>query len=393
MNRLVIILLLGITIGSTVLGLAAAEADKRIVPHKPIMIELKAGPTEKVPMVETLKIDSLMTGIWERFPTPSSSPTGKEEFKQGEVMGIFLDFSYIWTPPEEGESWSGYWTSTIRGEDEYIWLNETLCAHFVATLALYDAEGNLVADSEHLRLSRGSGSANVTPQVTIEIAQQGYCPLVSYGWKPGIYTLKARVEELITGLADTAETAVTILVGPPPEKPHPISAHPRDLIVGQENLSEGWTIVSEDLDKETLEGYGMSIRYLRKAVGRFSKDVHVDIIQYANNELAAEYFKGRLEGALRSETYGHGKVTTLDVGDGGLVHDKADRRNLGWWDTSTSRASGSYIVFREENVIVLIGCTYEYEALKEGVYPTNEELMELAEIQAAKISAQPTGGE
>jgi len=385
MNRLVIILLLGITIGSTVLGLAAAEADKRIVPHKPIMIELKAGPTDKVPMVETLKIDSLMTGIWERFPTPSSSPTAKEEFKQGEVMGIFLDFSYIWTPPEEGESWSGYWTSTIRGEDEYIRLNEILCAHFVATLALYDAEENLVADSEHLRLSRGSGSGSANVQ--------GYCSLVSYGWEPGIYTLKARVEELITGLADTAEIAVTILVGPPPEKPHPISTHPRDLIVGQENLSEGWTIGFEDLDIETLEGYGMSIRYLRKAVGRFSKDVHVDIIQYANNELAAEYFKGRLEGALSSETFGHGKVTTLDVGDGGLLHDQANRRNLGWWDTSTSRASGSYVIFREENVIVLIGCTYEYEALREGVYPTNEELTELAEIQAAKLSAQPTGGE
>jgi len=357
------------------------------------MIELKAGAIMKTPRVETLEIESLMTAVWERDPKPGSNPTAQGEFEQGEIMGVFLNFSYIWSPPEEGEDWSGNWEGVIQEEDEYWYLNDSLCAHFMATLKLYDYAGKLVADSDDFRfsLSRGRSSGEVTPQkVVIRFARRGYCVYASYGWEPGTYTVKARIEELLTGLVDTSETAVTILVGPPPEGPNPISIHPREMIIGSEDLSDGWTVVGEDLDLETIEGYGVSIGYLRKPAGTFSKDVEVHIIQYGNVEVATEYFEGKLEGVLSSEKYGSGKAVILDIEDGAFLHDQAERRTLAWhgWNDSIGRATGSYVVFRKENIIIHVGATYNLEALKEGIYATNEEVLEFAGIQAAKISAR-----
>ncbi|MDH5441439.1 MAG: hypothetical protein OEZ48_11485 [Candidatus Bathyarchaeota archaeon] len=390
MNRFIAVLLLSVTICSAVLGVAAAKANQRIVPHEPIMIQLKPGATGKTPRVETLKIESLMTTVWERVPKPGSNPTAQGEFEQGEIMGVFLNFSYVWSPPEEGKSWSGNWEGVIQEEDEYLYFNAALCAHFVATLTLYDYAGKLVAESDDFRLSRGGGSAKVTPEVTIEIARRGYCVYASYGWEPGTCTLKARIEELLTGLVDTSEIVVTILVGPPPEGPNPISIHPKEMIIGSDDLPDGWTVVAEDLDLETIEGYGMSIRYLRKPAGTFSKDVQVHIIQYGNVEVAMEYFEGKLEGVLSSEKYGSGKAVILDIADGAFLNDQAERRALAWhgWNDSIGRATGSYVVFRKENVIVHVGATYNLEALKEGIYATNEEVLEFAEVQAAKISAK-----
>ena len=384
MNRLIAVVLLSVTICSAVLGVAAAKANQRIVPHEPIMIELKAGATRKTPRVETLEIESLMTAVWERVPKPGSNPTAQGEFKQGEIMGVFLNFSYIWSPPEEGEYWGGYW------EDGYVYLGDSLCAHFVATLTLYDYAGKLVADSDDFRLSLSGGSERVAPEGNFQTVQRGYCLLASYGWEPGTYTLKARIEELLTGLVDTSEIAVTILVGPPPGGANPISIHPKEMIIGSEDLPDGWTVVAEDLDLETIEGYGMSIRYLCKPAGTFSKDVQVHIIQYGNVEVAMECFEGKLEGVLSSEKHGSGKAVILDIADGAFLHDQAGRRALAWygWDGSVGRASGSYVVFRKENIIVLVGTTYNFEALKEGIYATNEEVLEFAQIQAAKISAK-----
>ena len=348
------------------------------------MIELKPGATRKTPRVERLKIESLVTGVWERVPKPGSNPTAQGEFEQGEIMGVFLNFSYIWSPPEEGEYWGGY------SEDGYVYLGDSLCVHFVATLTLYDYTGKLVADSDDFHLSLSGGSERVAPEGNFQTVQRGYCLLASYGWEPGTYTLKARIEELLTGLVDTSEIAVTILVGPPPEGPNPISIHPKEMIIRSEDLPDGWTVVAEDLNLETIEGYGMSIRCLRKPAGAFSKDVQVHIIQYGNVEVATEYFEGRLEGLLSSEKHGGGKAVILDMADGGFLHDRAERRALAWygWDDSAGRTSGSSVVFRKENIVVLVGATYDLEALKEGIHVTNEEVLEFAEIQAAEIFAK-----
>jgi len=391
MNRLIAVLLLSVTICSAVLGVAAAKANQRIVPHEPIMIELKSGATMKTPRVKTLKIESLMTAVWEIVSKPRSNPTAQGEFEQGETMGVFLNFSYIWSPPEEGKSWSGNWEGVIKEEDEYVYLNDSLCAHFMATVELFDYAGKLVAESDDFYFLRGGSSGEVTPQkVVIETVRRGYCVYASYGWEPGTYTVKARIEELLTGLVDTSETAVTILVGPPPEGPNPISIHPKEMIIGSEDLLHGWTIVGEDLDLETIEGYGMSIRCLSKPAGTFSKDVQVHITQYGNVEVATEYFEGKLEGVLSSEKYGSGKAVIVNIADGAFLHDQAERRTLAWhgWNDSIGPATGSYVVFRKENIIVHVGAIYNLEALKEGIYVTNEEVLEFAEIQAAKISAK-----
>jgi hypothetical protein len=79
-----------------------------------------------------------------------------------------------------------------------------------------------------------------------------------------------------------------------------------------------------------------------------------------------------------------------EIGDSGFLVDQFERRDLSWngWDDplGVGYASGSFVVFREHNLVVMIGGMYRFEAIKQGVYVTNEELIEFAGIQAAKIS-------
>jgi hypothetical protein len=203
------------------------------------------------------------------------------------------------------------------------------------------------------------------------------------------------VKELLSGLVDSSETIVNFTVGPPPAVPYPISIHPRLVMIGSEDLPEGWVAAGEDLNQTTIEGFGMSSRSFTKPDNGFAKEITIEIIQFVNEEVAAQYLESRMEGMLLTEKYGHCRVTMQEIGDSGFLVDQFERRDPSWsgWDDWTSLASGSFVVFREHNLVVMICGTYRFEAIKQGVYVTNEELIEFAGIQAAKISAIADVGE
>jgi hypothetical protein len=390
-----------IIVGSTVLGLAAAKTNQRILPHGPIVLELSLESTRSLPVIETLKITSLNTIvgdiIYQWVPTNAvlTNPVLKEEFKQGEIIGILLNYTYTYsqTPQDAG----GYMEIPGMKENEYLYLGETLCGYFKKDLALYDSQGNLVANVSDIGSFSGGTyikTKSVVNRTTTSV-WNGYCMLASYSWTPGIYTFKASIKELLTGRVDTAETIVNITVGPPPSAPSPISIHPRLMIIGSEELPEGWIVILENLNKTTLEGYGMSVRYFTKPADGVKWEAEVYITQYANVEIATQYFESRLEGLLLSEKYGHCKVVMQEIGDSRFLVDQFERRDPSWsgWDDPVGYASGSGVIFRKDNLIVNIGGTYQFEAIKRGVYVTNEELIELASIQAAKITAVADTGE
>ena len=398
MNRKVIVMTMMLVIGSAILGLAAAETNQRILPHTPVVIELNPEDAKSLLHVETLKITSLGTikfDITQQFPTQFPiNYVSQEEFRQGDIMGIMLNYTYSYSRNPQG---AGIWESSNLGEKdgEYVYLDEVLFAYFKISLALYDSQGILVANTSDLGGFCGVEGLTTTTNVSSVFSYRGYCILVSYDWVPGIYTLKASVKELLSGLVDSSETIVNITVGPPPAVPYPISIHPRLVMIGSEDLPEGWVVAGEDLNRTTLEGFGMSVRSFTKPDNGFAKDITIEIIQFVNDEVAAQYLESRMEGMLLTEKYGHCRVTMQEIGDSGFLVDQFERRDLSWsgWDDWTGLASGSFVVFREHNLVVMIYGTYRFEAIKQGVYVTNEELIEFAGIQAAKISMIADVGE
>ncbi len=162
---------------------------------------------------------------------------------------------------------------------------------------------------------------------------------------------------------------------------------PEDMIIGLEDLQDGWTVVWENPNWTILEGCISSFeRRFSKVVGNFTKDVDVRVIQYENVDVAKKSFDGRLEGALTSENYGHGNVVTVNVGDDGFLRDRSDRLTPEYKST-TGWSTGSSITFIKQNIVVVICASYNDEAVSQGTYITNEELIEFARIQEAKISS------
>jgi len=217
---------------------------------------------------------------------------------------------------------------------------------------------------------------------------RGYYMLVPYNWAPGNYTIKTSIKELISGFMDKVETTTNITIGPPPEAPHPISIHPRLMIIGSEDLPTGWVVAGEDFNLTTLEGYATSVGFFTKPVGDFKNEIQLQIIQFSNAESATQYFESTLEGMLLTEKYGHVIVTMQEIGDSGFLVDSFERRSQSWsgWDNSTTYASGSSVIFRKDNLVVIVSGFYQFEAIKQDIYVTNEDLIEFAGIQAAKIS-------
>jgi len=381
MNRLGVILLLSITIISAVLGVAAAKVNYRILPHAPIMTQLEQEADGTTPRIEALEITTLTTANLELFPRPHINSTPKTEFKQGDIMGIVLSSSFVWN-----KKTSLFGLQENEGNDELIYFRENaLSAHFVTILEMYGPEGELVAGSDNIQLWGSGGSSGFGVR---ESSQRKYAIQVPYSWEPGTYTLKAYLEDLITTLNDSEETTVDISVGTPKEESHPspIVMKPKDMIVGLGDLPSGWTVVWENPNWSILEGCISSFeQHFSKVVGNFTKDFAVRIIQYENVDVAKESLEGKLEGALTSEKCGHGNVVTVNLGDDGFLRDRPDRRSSEY-EVSTGWSTGSAITFRKENIVVIVGALYNGEAVNQGIYMTNEELMEFALIQEAKIS-------
>ncbi|MBS7614195.1 hypothetical protein KEJ18_00405 [Candidatus Bathyarchaeota archaeon] len=388
MNHKIIVMTMILVIASAVLGLVAAEANQRILPHELVYLELNLEVTRSLFSLETLKITSLRTIAWDGAQRYSTNFVSQEEFRQGDIMGILLNYTYTYSShPQGAESWKAEGT---QNDEEYVYLGETLVAYFKIFLEVYDSQGNLVANTSNLRCLRGGGASfNVLPNTTNISMYRGYYMLVPYNWAPGNYTIKTSIKELISGFMDTAETTVNITIGPPPEAPHPISVHPKLMIIGSEDLPTGWVVAGEDFNLTTLEGYAMSVKFFTKPVGDFKKEIQLQIIQFSNVESAIQYFESKLDGMLLTEKYGHVRVTMQEIGDSGFLVDSFERRNHSWigWDNSTIYASGSSIIFRKDNLVVIVSGFYRFEAIKQGIYVTNEDLIEFANIQAAKISA------
>ena len=380
MNRKVIVMTMILVIGSVASGLATAETNQRVLPHRTVVLELNPEAAKSLFSLKTLKITALDTIAWDY----STNITSQEEFKQGEIMGILLNYTYTYSENPHGAE---VWRSEGDKEDECVYLNETLVAYFKISIELYDSQGKLVANTSDMQSLRGGGSAISIISMSNISMYRGYYVLVPYSLAPNIYTIKASIKEMIIGFMDTAETTVNITVGPPPEAPHPISIHTRLMIIGSEDMPDGWVVAVQDLNLTTLSGYATSVGFFTKQASGFKKEVQLQIIQFSNVESAIQNFESTLEGMLLSEKYGHVRVTMQELGDSGFLVDSFERRDPSWsgWDGSTY-ASGSNIIFRKDNLVVVISGIYEYEAIKQGVYVTNEELIEFASIQAAKIS-------
>jgi hypothetical protein len=371
------------------LGVVAAEMNYKILPYMPIAIKPEQGTNETTPEIKELGITALTTAGIELFPRPHFNSTLQTEFKQEDIMGIFLSFSFVWD-----KNISLFMNSQAIAEvnDEFIYFGENLSAHLLTILEIYDSQGKLVANSDNIHLWGGGGSSSGAN----ETIWRKYYVKIPCSWEPGAYTLKAHVEDLITTLEDSEETAVNILIGPPLEEPHPtpIAMKPEDMIIGLEDLPDGWTVVWENPNWTILEGCISSFeRRFSKVVGNFTKDFDVRVIQYENVDVAKKSFDGRLEGALAGERYGHGEVVMADIGDSGFLYDRAERRTPEWrgWHTGskyfTGWSTGSSITFIKQNIVVVICASYNDEAVSRGTYITNEKLIEFARIQEAKISS------
>ncbi len=116
------------------LGVVAAEMNYKILPYMPIAIKPEQGTNETTPEIKELGITALTTAGIELFPRPHFNSTLQTEFKQEDIMGIFLNFSFVWD-----KNISLFMNSQAIAEvnDEFIYFGENLSAHLVSILERY----------------------------------------------------------------------------------------------------------------------------------------------------------------------------------------------------------------------------------------------------------------
>jgi len=106
----------------------------KILPYMPIAIKPEQGTNETTPEIKELGITALTTAGIELFPRPHFNSTLQTEFKQEDIMGIFLNFSFVWD-----KNISLFMNSQAIAEvnDEFIYFGENLSAHLVSILERY----------------------------------------------------------------------------------------------------------------------------------------------------------------------------------------------------------------------------------------------------------------
>lgn len=379
MERIGVILLLGVTLVSLVLGAVTAELDQQVLPQRPIVVQMGHESDPTTPRVEAVRITMLKTVTMALFPKPQVD-SSHTEFRGGDVMGVVLGFSVTW---DQRASLFPMGSFSTKGDHQLVYFGDALSAHIISSLMIEGADGDLVADGDDFQLWGGSSSYN-SGRGTI---QRRYAIKIPYSWKPAAYILKAYVEDHMTMLSDSKEVSVNILVGPAPEQPHPspISTQAEDLVLDLEDLSEEWEVVWETGNQTILEGCVSSFgRMFRRTVGSFTENFDIRVLQFESVSVANESFNGKLEGAFISGKK-HGEVMMLDIGNRGFLRDRSDRREPGF-QSPTGWSTGSSVTFITENVVVTISASYNDQAMEEGIYVTNQQLIELARIQEAKIS-------
>lgn len=390
MNKSSIVLLVAIIIVSMAVGAAATRVNYRILPSGPIVVTPQVETNQTSIKINKLNITSLATGTVATTPHPYLVYSNEKTYKQGNLLGISLIYSFTWTnlPPIEPN-----FSSVGGGTEEYIYFGEKLSAHFVTTLQILSADGWLAADEGDLNMLTSGGQNQGTSTRT-------YFVQVSFNWTPRTYTIRVQVEDLLTKLEDSQETTITILAGLPHQEQHPspIATEPKDMIIGPADLPEGWNITSEDSSYSPLEDIVASFqRSFSKTVGDYKNTFDVRIIQFENTEKANSSFYSRLDMCLSNQMYGHGKVVMESLADGCFLYDNDERRSLNWtgwlnWDGGSAHvnasdwATGSIVIFVRQNIIVCIGDSYNYGALSQGIFITPDQLIDFARIQATTIS-------
>lgn len=377
MNRFSIVLLVCIVICSMAVGAFAGKVSFKVLPFIPISIQPEQETNETI-QVNEVSITALTTMAIEYTQTPQFGSI-LTEFSQGSLIGIYLSYSFVWNRNYVSGS------SVTSDNGTYIYADGTLSAHFKTTLTVYDPNGELLAGNDDILSWGGGGSSGGRNQTSVE----KYLVEVPYLWEPGNYTLEVDVEELFTGFKDSKGSALTILRGLPVEIEHPwpIATEPRDLMLTLDDLPSGWTHVLNGTSILTVKPNCTAVyeNYFDKVLGNLTVGlVVVRIEQYENPDAANMTFSSD----------SRDKVIIEDIGDGAYLVDNPERRSLDskYWqfippgtDLTHYGVFGSAVHFIKDNIIVSVICTYEYEALSRGLYITNEELVNIAKIEAAKL--------
>jgi hypothetical protein len=265
----------------------------------------------------------------------------------------------------------------------------------VTTLTIYDPNGEIVADNGNIYSTGGGSTSGGKSQTN----RQRYLVEVPFNWELGDYKVEAYVEEALTGLEDSKSTTSTILFGLPAEVkyPWPIAAGPESFAIKLNDLpGEGWSggdgKTWSPIFKDYFAGYEA---FFPKTVGNLGVgSLCVNIEQYESPDAANITFSRDLEMRIYNEKAGdERKVIMEEVGDKGYLVDIPERRSIEspFWkriletEPWIAGASGCAVIFIKENIIVTVACIYRTEAMSQGLYITNEELIQIANIQAAKI--------
>ncbi len=383
MDKPSVVLLLCVMICSSALGVAATGINYKLLPSTTISVKSQTEVNETKPLLQTLNVTNLMTLGIDKEPY-AHLVAHVDGFKQGDLMGIEVYVSFIWN---EVASQGTYQNATIDQNGGYIYIDDTLASRYFETIEIYNSTGTLVGDSNSIQ--NIGGASTVSGRYSYQVDR--YAIQIPLAWAPGNYTIRFHIEELLANLQDTRETTVEICEGQPlaAKYPSPVSAGPQDFVVRIEDMPTDWIYRSEE-NVSTLLTDCISI--YDEVFDKMSDNLTVGttiimIRQYENPSAANGTFEKELQDRITSETLGDPrKVTIENIGDKGYLLDNAERRTTAWngWNYSTS-ATGSAVIFLKQNLIITISATYSFEAINCGLYVTNEELLQIAQIQLEKI--------
>ncbi|GEM_PF-4494634 len=363
---------------------------------RPYMEPSEIRPTNVTPCLSWIRISKIVTTSENPYP---KRPSGlippvfegklKSEFKQGEAIWIYFEYSYLLSLEGEVEPIGIIGESFNRHEKIYIKRNKdvVLVANIVFNLIIIDQEGEVRLKADHsseLMSYMGGGSYySFTGERGTRFVFAGRIP---FSFEPGEYKIVAMVADLLTGMRDEKAVNITVLPGEYREiRFSPISKPPETLILREDELTGGWKEIRSFSRSIWDPFYEQQIWFATKVYARevsgIRRMMEINIMLFETPERASSYFEDMLHGFNESNPWALSEIISRVPGVRSFLYIHYER--IYGLRTISVRS------LIDNAIITVIGGGY-----LEGTptpAPLIEEILDIAEMQELKvISSQKT---
>ena len=354
-------------------------------------------PSNVTPCLNWIKINNIITTSKDplsedsRYPAFEGKP--KHEFRQGEAIWIYFEFSYFLSFEDRIEEIimieriSASFNDSIRCENIYTRVDGDLIliAKIVSNLTIVDQHGNVrmrTGLSNELMCYTSGGLYSSTGEGRERFIFAGKVP---FSLEPGEYRVLATVVDLLTGKKDEKIVNITVLKGEYKEiRFFPISKSPDVLLLKEDELPGLWEYVYYYNFSLWEPHYEQQIWMTTKGFVRkdgVTRTITIEIMLFETPEGARSYFDELLRGF--NESYPQDLSERISSVPGVESFIYIDYETYVHNKTVTRLRTISIYSLVKNVVITVKGGGYLEGVLAPS--PLMEEVLDIAEMQEMKV--------